>query len=98
MTTLHALSTLAGDVEVVTRSIGHTQGADGRLRGSMSTSTLTRRRLPPDAVARGIAGSALAIDPRRRMGWVRLTPAHRERPWREMIDQRSTAPDLFGRA
>ncbi len=98
MTTLHALSTLAGDAEVVTRSRTTTQGPDGRLHGSMSASALRQRRLPPDAIARGMRGSALAIDPQRKMGWVRMTPAYRDPPWRELIGPRRAVPEIFGRA
>ncbi|MGH9047858.1 MAG: type IV secretory system conjugative DNA transfer family protein [Acidimicrobiales bacterium] len=94
--TLSALSTLSGDEEVVNRTLGRSQGADGRLRGSVSLSTTRQRRLPPDVIARGVPGGALAIDARRRMGWVRLTPAHRDSPWRELTG-RSRAADLFGR-
>jgi type IV secretory pathway TraG/TraD family ATPase VirD4 len=96
MTTLHALSTLSGDVELPSHTIGATQGANGRLLGSVSTSTVTRRRLPPDVIARGTAGAALALDGRRRMGWVRLTPAYRDSPWRELLAL-GRAPELFGR-
>ncbi len=98
MTTLNALSTLSGDVEVVTRSLTRSEGADGRLRASHAESALWLRRLPPDAIARGREGAALAIDPRRNMGWVRLTPAHRDPPWRALFDPRRVSPTLFGRA
>ncbi len=98
MATLHALSTLSGEAEVPTRSLTRSEGADGRLRASHSTSTLRVRRLSPDAIATGRDGAALAIDPRRRMGWVRLTPAHRDRPWRDLVTPLPAAPGLFGRA
>jgi len=62
MTTLHALSTLAGEVETATRTVGVSQGRDRRLHGSVSTSTVLRSRLPPDLIARGEPGAALAID------------------------------------
>jgi type IV secretion system protein VirD4 len=99
MTTLDALSTLSGDVELPSHTVGASQGAHGRLLGSVSTSTVLRRRLPPDLIARGAPGAALALDGRRQMGWVRLTPAHRESPWRELVGLGgASAPDLFGRA
>jgi type IV secretory pathway TraG/TraD family ATPase VirD4 len=82
--TLEALSALAGDVEIPTRTVGSAQGADGRARPSVSTSTVQRRRLPVDAIARGSTGVAMALDARNRVGWVRLTPAHAEPPWREL--------------
>jgi len=96
MATLDALSTLSGDVELPSHTVGAAQGGDGRLRGSVSTTTVVRRRLPPDVVARGLPGAALAIDGRRRMGWVRLTPAYRDRPWRDLISIARDTP-FFGR-
>jgi len=82
--TLEALSTLAGDAEVPTRTVGTAQGPDGRLHPSVSTSTILRRRLPVDAIARGGAGYAMALDAQNRVGWVMLTPAHTSSPWREL--------------
>jgi type IV secretory pathway TraG/TraD family ATPase VirD4 len=99
MATLGAISTLSGDAEVRSHTIGASQSPDRRTLGSVSTSTVMRRRLPPDVIARGTAGSALAIDGRRQMGWVRLTPAHRDAPWRALLARpRSQASELFGRA
>jgi len=96
--TLDALSTLSGDVELPSHTVGAAQGANGRLVGSVSTSAVLRRRLPPDVIARGTPGAALALDGRRRMGWVRLTPAHRDPPWRELVTLgRPNGPDLFSR-
>ena len=96
--TLDALSTLSGDVELPSHTVGAAQGANGRLVGSVSTSAVLRRRLPPDVIARGAPGAALALDGRRRMGWVGLTPAHREPPWRELVTLgRPNGPDLFSR-
>ncbi len=48
----------------------------------MTTSTVMRRRLPVDVVARGQSGMALVVDERNRMGWVRLTPWFATEPWR----------------
>jgi len=84
MPTLEALSALAGDEEVRTRTVGTAQGPDGRLHPSLSVSTVQRRRLPVDAIARGGPGTAMALDARNRVGWVHLTPAHSTSPWREM--------------
>jgi type IV secretion system protein VirD4 len=96
--TLQAISTLGGDVEVPTQTTGVTRGRDRRLVSSVSTSTLRQRRLPPDLIARGRPGAALAIDSRRRVGWVRLTPAHRDLPWRDLVAPRERGHlDLFGR-
>jgi type IV secretion system protein VirD4 len=98
--TLEAISSLAGEQEVRTRSVSapvpgpRGVGAVlGRLvlgpraqRGeqvpTMTTSTVMRRRLPVDVVARGETGMALVVDERNRMGWVRLTPWFATEPWR----------------
>jgi type IV secretion system protein VirD4 len=82
--TLEALSALAGHHEVPTRTVGTAGSADGRLLPSVSVSTVERRRLPVDAVARGVPGAAMALDARKRVGWVGLTPAHAASPWREL--------------
>jgi type IV secretory pathway TraG/TraD family ATPase VirD4 len=97
MATLDALSTLSGDVELPSNTLGTAQGTNGRLLGSVSTSTVMRRRLPPDVIARGAPGTALAVDGRRQMGWVRLTPAHRDAPWRQLVERGRDRSDFFGR-
>jgi len=100
--TLEALSALAGEEEVRTRSIsapvtgrGGVGAVLSRLargpraqRGeqapTVTTSTVMRRRLPVDVVARGETGMALVVDERNRMGWVRLTPFFATEPWRSV--------------
>jgi type IV secretion system protein VirD4 len=84
MRTLEALSALSGDREVHSRSVGITEGAGGRQLSSTDAAVL-RRRLPVDVVARGVAGWALCVDARNRLGWVRLTPAHDAWPWRAWV-------------
>lgn len=79
--TLETLSTLSGDREVRNRAVGQTRGLGGR-QVSTNDSVELRRRLPPDVIARGVPGMALTVDPRNRLGWVRLTPAHATWPWR----------------
>jgi len=51
---------------------------------TVTTSTVMRRRLPVDVVARGETGMALVVDKRNRMGWVRLTPWFATEPWRSV--------------
>jgi type IV secretory pathway TraG/TraD family ATPase VirD4 len=85
LATLEVLSALAGDVEVPTRTVGAAQGPDGRPRPSTSVSTVRQRRLPVDEIARGWPGLALALDAQNRLGWVRLSPAHRSTPWRQLV-------------
>ena len=88
--TLEALSTLAGDEELVVRTVSAGQAATGHLvtdviggrhhRGE-SVATHWRRRLPPDAITRGVAGHLLAFDSRNQPGWVPLAPSHAVEPW-----------------
>lgn len=96
--TLEAISALAGERELMTRSVGWNQ-AGGRRQFSVTDSGVLRRRLPVDVVARGADGWALAVDARNRMGWVELTPAYATSPWRELIGEhrgralRAVGPD-----
>jgi len=83
--TLDALSALGGEIEITTRTVGTAQGGDGRLLPSTSLSTIWRRRLPVDAIARGAPGAALAVDSTNRIGWVGLTPAHTTAPWCHLL-------------
>ena len=89
--TLEALTTLAGDEEIPTRSVttgrspsGHPVGdlmTGGRLHVGQSAGTQWRRRLPPDMIARGSTGHALVFDERNQAAWVPLAPAHAAEPW-----------------
>ena len=85
MRTLEVLSALSGDHEVRNRAVAFSEGAGGP-QASATDSTVLRRRLPVDLVARGADGWALSVDARNRLGWVQLTPAHRSWPWRDCID------------
>jgi len=80
--TLEAVSLLAGEEELPVRTVGRVVGRAGLPQPSVSMSTVFRRRLPVDVVARGCKGRALCIDARNRMGWVTLTPAHEWDPFR----------------
>jgi type IV secretory pathway TraG/TraD family ATPase VirD4 len=92
--TLEALSALAGEEEIATRTLSAGQMpsdrpladllSGGRPQRGLSVSTQWRRRLPVDLIARGMDGHALAFDNRNRPGWVRLTPAHSMEPWRSL--------------
>lgn len=86
--TLQAISALAGEREVLARSVGMSPSPDGRLRPSTSTAPVMHPRLPVDVVARGSEGMALALDARNRLGWVKLTPAHSCSPWRDLTASR----------
>ncbi|HEY4929061.1 MAG TPA: type IV secretory system conjugative DNA transfer family protein [Acidimicrobiales bacterium] len=89
--TLEALSVLAGDEELVTRSVNRSHVLTGRPLTDLLShgrpqvgeqlSTQWRRRLAPDEITRGRPGSALAFDARNQPSWVTLAPAHRTEPW-----------------
>jgi type IV secretory pathway TraG/TraD family ATPase VirD4 len=121
--TLEALSALAGEEEVRTRSVSAPVRSPGGVGAMVSrlvlgpraqraeqgptvtTSTVMRRRLPVDVVARGETGMALVVDERNRMGWVGLTPWFATEPWRSAAlgrgaerHPRQTGPHLQTRA
>ncbi len=89
--TLEALSTLAGDVEIPTRTVsagrmstGHPFAdlvAGGRAQRGESVSTQWRRLLPADVITRGSPGHALAFDERNRPAWIPLAPCYAREPW-----------------
>jgi len=54
---------------------------------TLTTSSVQRRRLPPDVAARGEPGTALVVDERNRVSWVHLTPCYDSRPWCWAIDR-----------
>jgi type IV secretory pathway TraG/TraD family ATPase VirD4 len=83
--TLRDLSTLAGEYERATTTVGHVVGDHGRIRPSSSVSTIRLPRLPVDVISRGSPGCALVLSPERQFGSVSLTPAHATSPWRELI-------------
>ncbi|MGH9044895.1 MAG: type IV secretory system conjugative DNA transfer family protein [Acidimicrobiales bacterium] len=72
--TLQALSTLAGEVTRPVQTLGVSEGNRRRLTRSVSTTIALRKRLPPDVIARGVAGLAMALDAGANIGWVKLTP------------------------
>jgi hypothetical protein len=92
--TLDALSTLAGEEELPTRTLSWGRAASdrpltdlvtgGRPQHGASVSTQWRRRLPVDVIARGTPQHALAFDERNRASWIELAPSHRAEPWRTL--------------
>ncbi len=92
--TLEALSVLAGEEELPTRTVsigrsptGHLLTdavTGGRLQHGESAATQWRRRLPPDLIGRGMPGWALSFDEHNEASWVPLAPAHRSEPWRRL--------------
>jgi type IV secretion system protein VirD4 len=96
--TLEALSTLAGDEEILTRTVSSGRTATdrpltdlvtgGRPSYGESVSTQWRRRLPADLIARGAPGLGLAFDERNRPAWIPLAPSHAVEPWRSLRSRR----------
>ena len=92
--TLQGLSVLAGDEEIPSRTVSAGRSltdhpitdllSGGRPQYGESVSTQWRPRLPPDAIARGNAGHALAFDQQNQPSWVPLTPSHVDEPWRTL--------------
>jgi hypothetical protein len=92
--TLEALSTLAGEEEIPTRTLswgragtGHPLTdlvGGGRPQRGGSIATQWRRRLPVDVIARGAPNQALAFDQRNRAQWIPLAPSHGSEPWRTL--------------
>jgi type IV secretory pathway TraG/TraD family ATPase VirD4 len=106
--TLEALSTLAGDEEIPTRTVSagrmstdHLLAdlvAGGRLQRGESVSTQWRRLLPPDVITRGAVGHALAFDERNRPAWVPLTPFYAREPWRTLCGAGRSVERRAGRS
>jgi type IV secretion system protein VirD4 len=105
--TLGALSTLAGDEEIPTRtmSAGRALGdrpftdllTGGRPHFGESVSTQWRPRLPVDAITRGMPGYGLSFDQRNEPSWIPLTPSHTDEPWRSLrAFERSAELDRHG--
>jgi type IV secretory pathway TraG/TraD family ATPase VirD4 len=70
--TLESLAAIAGRHDVPARAVARGR----RGRPVVTTSMVTRPRLSVDEIARGRSGHALVVDAAKRLGWVRLTPAH----------------------
>jgi type IV secretion system protein VirD4 len=96
VSTLEALSTLAGDEELTVRSVSAGRSATdrplvdlvsgGRPQYGESVSTQWRRRLPPELIAKGVDGHLLAFDTRNQPGWVPMAPSYAVEPWRSLRD------------
>ena len=91
--TLETVSLLAGEHDVPTVSVSRGSRRPGLLRGGRRTtktvSMRKERRLPVDAIARGIAGCILGIEGAQ-PGFIRMTPWYSTSPWREAVRQART--------
>ena len=83
--TLRDLSALAGDHQVTSTTVSRSVDQWGRIRPSTSQGTARQPRLPVDALARGVPGRALVLDPYNDVHEVVLTPAHEHAPWRQLV-------------
>ena len=83
--TLGDLSSLAGDHPVRSTTVSRSVDHWGRIRPSTSVGTTPQARLPVDALARGVPGRALVLDPHNDVHEVVLTPAHECAPWRQLV-------------
>lgn len=96
--TLEALSVLAGEEEIATRTLsaGLTSSdrpladlvSGGRPHHGHTVATQWRRRLPVDVIAHGSPGHALAFDERNRPAWIPLAPSYSREPWRTLVSLR----------
>lgn len=82
--TLGALSELAGPTEIQRTSLSMTRHGRGRPGTSMVTSSSREHLLDVDQVARGRPGHGLLLDASNHVGWLKLTVAHRDEPWRTL--------------
>lgn len=104
--TLRAISTLAGEEEIPTRSVA--VASEGRVgskrwgrklfdgpdrRMTITTSGVQRPRLAADVIARGSPGTALVIGERAQMSWVGLTPWQTDDLWRSAVGRTIESED-----
>jgi type IV secretory pathway TraG/TraD family ATPase VirD4 len=84
--TLELVSALAGETDMLVRSVSKSRWRPrARVpRSSVTTSTRRQRRLPIDAVAQGRRGQALVIDGAASPASIRLTPWYSTPPWSEI--------------
>lgn len=99
--TLEALSLLAGDIDVETRSVS---GGQWDLRRSWTKATRSERCVPPDVIANGPPGSAIVVTGAQ-LRRIALTPAHLTWPFDHLLpgapdrthDQRTRTVQTRGR-
>ncbi len=86
--TLRAFSELSGHHEVLHSQMGSNRDAKGRRTTSTSISHQRQERLGIDSVAQGQPGRGLVLDAQNQLGWIDLSPAYRDEPWRSLIATR----------
>jgi type IV secretion system protein VirD4 len=82
--TLELIESLGGQALVPRRSWTH--GLHGRRETSVSDSFALEARFPASRTAQGEEGRALVIDANNSIGFVSLSPAYRDQPWKDLIE------------
>ena len=82
--TLELIESLGGQELVPRRS--WTYARHGRREVSVSDSVALESRFPVSRTAQGQEGHALVIDATKSIGFVSLSPAYRDQPWKDLIE------------
>jgi type IV secretory pathway TraG/TraD family ATPase VirD4 len=88
MTTLQTLHAVAGQSEVLRISEAVNRDASGRRSHSRTHTSSQEPRLGIDAIAQGREDGGLLLDAENRLGWIQLSPAYRDEPWRGLLSGR----------
>jgi type IV secretion system protein VirD4 len=99
LATLEALSALCGEVDVPVRSrtVGGGWWRRGGVTRSVTSSTRRQRRMPVDAVSRGVPGKGLLVQGGEAPSMIELTPWHSTPVWRRVVEQARRAERDLGR-
>ena len=89
MKTLRSISELAGEHTVIRQSESLSRDAKGLRTQSRSLSPQRENRLGIDEIAHGRANHGIVLDATKRLGWIRLSQAHRDEPWRSLVGGRT---------
>ncbi|MBO0894122.1 MAG: TraM recognition domain-containing protein, partial [Acidimicrobiales bacterium] len=92
--TLEALSALCGEVDVPVRSrtVGGSWWRPGGPTRSVTFSTRRQRRMPVDAVSRGLPGKGLYLEGGEAPSLIELTPWHSTPAWRRLVERAELRP------
>jgi type IV secretory pathway TraG/TraD family ATPase VirD4 len=99
MATLEALSALCGEVDVAVRSrtAGGGWWRPGGATRSTTSSTRRQRRMPVDAMSKGVPGKGLFLQGGEAPGMIELTPWHSTPAWRGLAERARQAERDLGR-
>lgn len=87
--TLEAVSALCGEVDVPARSrtVGGAWWRPGGPTRSVTFSTRRQRRMPVDAVSKGVPGKGLYLEGGEAPSLIELTPWHSTPAWRRLVER-----------